>query len=481
MPSPRPILHALGPLLCGIAAAMLVPALADAWVGNPDWVSFAVSSAITAFFGGLCWMGAHTAAGFELSLRQAFIFTCAAWLVVSGFSALPFWAFGLSWTDAVFESISGITTTGSTVLTGIDHLPPGILLWRSVLQWIGGVGIIVMAIVMLPFLRVGGMQLFRLESSDRSDNVVTGSGNLVRWIAGIYVGFTALCFATYAALGMTGFDALNHAMTTLSTGGFSTHDASFAHFGSPALEWTAVFFMAAGALPFVAYIQLLRGGQQRLWHDPQVRGFFKFITLVVLALAGWRVVTQGVPAGEALTEAAFNVVSVVTTTGFASTDYTLWGAFVVAVFLLLTVVGGCAGSTSGAIKIYRFQIAWMTVRRQLVRLSSPLEVTPMRYGGRRVGEDVAAAAFAFIAVFAVVIAIGTVGLAFLGLDLVTALSASATAVTNVGPGLGPIVGPAGNFQPLPDAAKWLLSFAMIFGRLEIFPFLVLLDPHFWRG
>ncbi|WP_340115209.1 TrkH family potassium uptake protein [Pelagibius sp. 7325] len=476
-----PVARVVGLMLCGLAGVMLVPAAVDAALGNPDWIAFVESAAVTAFIGGAMVLATGHAGAFELNLRQAFLLTVACWLAVTAFSALPFLGLGLDYTDAFFEAISGITTTGSTVITGLDHLPPGILLWRSLLQWVGGLGIIVMAIVILPFLRVGGMQLFHTESSERSEKVVPSAFHLSAWIAVIYVTLTGLCALLYGIGEMSAFDALNHAMATLSTGGYSTHDASFAHFQHASTQWTGTVFMLAGAFPFVAYIRFAKGERGAFWRDPQIRSLLRFLGLSIFAMAAWLWWTREIDFVDALRLTAFNITSVVTTTGFASDDYGAWGSLAVGAFLIFTFVGGCTGSTSGAIKIYRHQIIWLVLRAQLMRLVTPRRVVILRYGSRSVPPDVPISVLGFVAVFLATVGLFTIALAGMGLDLQTALSASATALTNVGPGLGPVVGPATNFATLPDAAKWLLSVAMLLGRLEIFSVLVLFDPEFWRS
>jgi trk system potassium uptake protein TrkH len=475
-----PVARVVGLMLCGLAAVMLIPAAVDAAYGSSDWIAFAESAAVTAFIGGAMVLATQGGHAFELNLRQAFLLTVACWLGVTAFAALPFLGLGLDYTDAFFEAISGITTTGSTVISGLDGLPPGILLWRSLLQWVGGLGIVVMAIVILPFLRVGGMQLFQTESSERSEKVVPSAFDLAAWIGVIYVALTALCALLYGIGEMSAFDAVNHAMATLATGGYSTHDASFAHFKNPFTQWTGTVFMLAGALPFVVYIRFLKGQRGAFWRDPQVRALLRFLVLAWVAMACWLWAARDIGFFDALTLTAFNITSVVTTTGFANADYTLWGPLATGAFLIFTFVGGCSGSTSGAIKIYRHQVLWIVIRNQLLRLASPRRVVIPRYGGRRLPDDVAPSVMAFVAVFMATVGLFTIALAGMGLDLETALSASATAITNVGPGLGPIIGPAGNFASLPDPAKWILSAAMLLGRLEIFTLLVLLDPQFWR-
>ncbi|MGK2742161.1 TrkH family potassium uptake protein [Tepidicaulis sp. LMO-SS28] len=476
----NPVVHIVGLLLCGLAGVMLLPALVDIAYAHPDWQSFVISAAVTGGIGGLLVILTHSKERVELDLKQSFLLTASCWVVLPAFAALPLIGIGLSYTDAFFEAVSGITTTGSTVISGLDTLPYGILLWRALLQWVGGIGIIVMAIVLLPFLRVGGMQLFRIESSERSEKIVPQAFKFVAYIASAYAALTAFCVLGYRLAGMSAFDAICHAMATLSTGGYSTHDASFGYFGTLSAQWVGTLFMIAGALPFVVYVKFMRGNRGSFWQDQQVHGFLYFLAAVIAIITFWRVQVSETDFWTAFTEAAFNITSIVTTTGFASTDYSLWGPAAVGAFFFLTFVGGCAGSTSGAIKIYRFQILWTLMRAKLLQLTSPNRIVPMHYNGQRIPKDVPDSVLAFLTAFMGTVAAFTFALTLMGLDFVTALTASATAITNVGPGLGEVVGPAGNFTSLPDGAKWLLSLAMLFGRLEIFALLLLFDPAFWR-
>lgn len=476
----RPLVLTIGILLCVLAAAMLIPAIVARLQGYDDWPVFFASAGFTLFIGGLMVAGGYGKRPTGLGLREGFVLTTLSWVLVAGFAAVPFTGLGLSYTDAFFEAISGLTTTGSTVLVGLDNLPHGILLWRALLQGVGGLGIVVMAILILPYLRIGGMQLFQMESSDRSEKVLPRAAALMAAIALIYAGLLVLCTLTYLVLGMTLFDAVCHALTTVSTGGFSTHDASFGFFASPSLEIAGTVFMALGALPFAIYIRGLHGDFGAAWEDSQVRGFIKFLVAVSLLLALWLTTTSDVSFPAALRMAAFNVTSVVTTTGFASTDYGLWGPFAVGMFFLLTFVGGCTGSTAGAIKIYRLQLAGMLTRGYLVGLISPHRVVSLVFNSRRVPEDVPFAVIAFLAVYLTTVGAVALVLTAMNLDFVTSLTAAATAVSNVGPGLGDIVGPVGNFAALPPAAKWVLSIAMLLGRLELFTVLVLFRPEFWR-
>jgi len=475
----RPVLNVLGFLYVGLATAMLIPAIVDVALKNPDWQAFVFSSLFTGLLGMLLSISVGGSLEKGLDTRQTFVLTTLAWATLPAFGALPFLWLGIGYADAVFEAVSGFTTTGSTVLSGLDYLPPGLLVWRSIMQWMGGVGIIVMAIVLLPFLRIGGMQLFQSESSDRSEKIVSRSVELIRLIGLAYLFLTVLCIVAYLATGMDLFDAFNHALTTIATGGYSTHDLSFGYFTNPASGWVAVVFMVIGALPFVLIIQALRGQPLLLWRDPQVRVLIAFLAIVSLTLTIYLGVEMDFPLDQALLKATFNVISVVTGTGYALGDFTEWGPPVIGIALLLMFVGGCTGSTTGGIKIFRFLVFFGTVRAHLRRMVRPHRVMSEEYGGTRLTPELSFSVLAFLVVYLGTVGIITLALSFFGLDLVTAVSAAATSVGNVGPGLGPVIGPSGNFAPLPEGAKWLLSFAMLMGRLELFTVLVLLDPDFW--
>lgn len=468
-------------MLCTIAAAMLLPAAVDLADHHDGWKIFLGSSLVTFFAGGLLVLFAHDENPPRIGLKEGFLLTTLSWAFIAAFGALPFVGHGLSYADAFFETMSGLTTTGATVIAGLDKLSRGILLWRALLVGFGGLGIIVIAIIMLPFLRVGGMQLFQTESSDKSEKVLPRAFELTVATAGIFGLLVILCAGFYRWFGMTGFDAICHALATLGTGGFSTHDASFAYFQVPAIEWTGTVFMILGGMPFVIFIKALRGDPSSLWQDVQVRGFLGFLAAVSFIMAFWLTMTREIAFLDALRLSSFNVTSIVTTTGFMSDDYTKWGTFAVGVFFMLMFVGGCSGSTSGAIKIYRLQIAHMLTRSHFLHLVSPNRVVTLTYNGRRLPADVPFSVVSFLAIYFAMVGVFAVLYAGMGLDFVTALSASASALGNIGPGLGDIIGPAGNYVPLPDAAKWGLSFQMMLGRLELFTVLVLLRPEFWRA
>ncbi|WP_305857537.1 TrkH family potassium uptake protein [Balneatrix alpica] len=467
-----------------VSLFMLPPLLLLYAEHDSDWRGFAWALAVCTGISLLLWGGGRKA---ELRLRprHLFLITTLSWLVLSLCGALPFMFSRLheNLTDAVFESVSGITTTGSTIYPSLGQLSHGILLWRAELQWIGGIGIIVMAIAILPFLKVGGMRLFQTESSERSENVLSTTPGLAKGIGLVYGGLTLSCLLTYYLGGMSFFDALVHALSTVSTGGFSNYDDSFAHFSQPWLAWSAVLFMLLSAMPLLLYVQLLRGRRGPLWQDEQVRGFIKILLLVIGVLTLWlKLQPAYLQLGweEALRLVSFNVVSVVTTTGYAYSDYTQWGTFAVLAFYFLTFMGGCSGSTSGGIKIFRFQLAAEALRGQLGQLLHPRAVRPLSYNGRTVSDEVLRAIIAFAFFYCLTVAVLALLLTLLGLDFMTSLSGAATAVSNVGPGIGEVIGPAGNFASLPDSAKWLLAAGMLLGRLEILTVLVLLTPAAWR-
>jgi trk system potassium uptake protein TrkH len=477
----RPIAFVLGIMLAILAVAMTIPAFVDALVGHPDWQVFAAAAGVTLFIGvSLCLTTRSGWRGF--SPRQAFIMTNLVWLVVALFGALPF-AFSeldLSFTDAFFESMSGVTTTGATVIVGLDYAPPGILLWRAILQWLGGIGIIVMAVAVLPILQVGGMQLFRVEAFD-TDRVLPRAAQIAGGICLIYIALTGIAAITLWLLGMSGFEAVAHAMTSIATGGFSTSDQSLAHFDAPSIHWAVSVFMVMGSLPFVVYLRMLRGNPSAILEDSQIRWLFIILGVSILLTALWLHFNGVMALDPALRYATFNVISIMTGTGYTSADFGQWGGFVMALMFLLMFTGGCAGSTTCGIKIFRFQVLYATASAQLKRLMQPHGVFFPYYNKKPISEAIAASVMGFFFLFAACFVVLAVGLGLFGLDFVTAISGAASAIANVGPGLGDVIGPSGTFAPLPDGAKWLLSAGMLLGRLEIFTVLVLLAPAFWRG
>lgn len=472
----------VGVLLIIVGVAELVPTLLDLYDSEREYSAFLWCSIVSLFFGGLLVL-ANRHYERSLNIRQIFLLTSASWFCMSLFAAFPFYFSGLdlTFTDAFFESASGITTTGSTVIAGLDKLPHGILLWRSIIQWIGGIGIIAFAIVILPFLNVGGMQLFQAESSDRSEKLMPKTSSMVFSIILVYVGLTVICAITYSLLGMGMFDAVNHAMTTIPTGGYSTHDASFGYFESSSIQFAGAFFMLCGGLPFVLYVKFFYRGKFEFFKDEQCRTLLLIVLAFTVFVSLWLWMRSDYSLLESLQYSLFNIVSIITTTGYATTDYTLWGAFAVMFFFFLTFLGGSAGSTSGGFKTMRIIILFKVVNLQLKKLIYPRGVFVVHYQGRKLNGEQVNAVYTFFWVFILSNAVLTILLTMLGLDFLTAISGAATAIANVGPGIGDVIGPAGNFSSLPDAAKWLLSIGMILGRLEIMTVLVLFSREFWRG
>lgn len=419
----------------------------------------------------------------SLSPRHMFLITSLSWLLMCLLGALPLLLSGAvnSLGDAVFEATSGITTTGSTVLTGLDTLPADILLWRSMLQWLGGLGVIGMAVAILPFLRVGGMRLFQTESSDWSDKALPRAKTMISRIIYCYLALTALCSAAYMLAGMDSFHAINHAMTTLSTGGFSTSDNSFAQFNSLGSHWVAIVFMLLGSLPFNLYVHSLSQRRWLLWQDQQLRAFMAIVIAACLLLSLYQILVNHQPLVRAITLSSFNLVSVISTTGFASGDYSHWGPFAAALFFFATFIGGCSGSTSGGIKVFRFQLLAISLKESLARAIHPRSVSPRRYNGQRVDDAILLSSVAYLFVMLISLMLITLLLSISGLDFDTALTGASTALMNVGPGLGELIGPAGNFAALSEVSKWILSAGMLLGRLEFMTLLVLFTPLFWRG
>lgn len=475
------IFFSIGILLFTLGLALLFPFMLDLYDGHDNAASFGWSALLAIFVGGGLCISNY---GFDshLSIRHAFLMTTISWLVVCFFSAFPLYISDLdiSMTDAIYEAVSGVTTTGGTVLVGLDHMSRGILLWRSIMQWIGGVGIIAFAVILLPFLRIGGMQLFKSESSDHSEKIMPKTKDVVWSIIYVYIVLTAACFVTYYLLGMPRFEALIHAMTTVPTGGFSSHDASFGFYSDFSLHMAAVIFMFLGGIPFILFVKYAYKGEFDFFKDGQVKVYCAILFAAIMIVTFYLWMNDLYSFADSFKYAAFNITSIITTTGYATTDYTLWGAFPFALFFFLTYLGACAGSTTGGLKMLRISIAMAALKRHMKMLVYPNGVFVATYQDKPLTNDVVHAVMGFIFMYILINILITLGLAMTGLDFITALTAAGTAIANVGPGLGPIVGPAGNFSSLSDPAKWLLCLGMLLGRLEVMTMLVIITPAFWR-
>lgn len=477
----RPIGLVVGALLAMLGTAMVLPLLVDLAAGHEDWSVFALAALTTSGTGGFLFLATRGSGG-GLNTRQAFSMTVIVWVALSAFGALPFYWSGVvpSFTDAFFESISGLTTTGATVMLGLSDMPPGILLWRGILQWLGGLGIIVMAVSVLPMLQIGGMQLFKVEAFETPEKILPRATQISGFMTLIFLNLTGACFLAYLFAGMDVLDAVVHAMTTVATGGFSNHDESLGYFNSAPIDMIATTFMIIGSLPFLLYVQALQGKTMPLFADSQVRTFF--MVLLAAIFTAWMIEqAYGVRSGvDALRFATVNITSILTGTGYATTAYDGWGPAAVAFFFFLMFIGGCAGSTSCGIKIFRFQVLFQNVRQHVNRVLYPHGVFTPKFNGRPISDGVTSAVMSFFFLYLFTFALSACALALTGLDTLTALSGAGSAISNVGPGLGAVIGPAGNYEPLNDAAKWILALTMLIGRLELFTVLVLLSPRFWR-
>ncbi|NBN80205.1 TrkH family potassium uptake protein [Microvirga tunisiensis] len=474
----RAVILPIGRLLIIIALFMLLPAGADLIAGDGDWTVFATTALLLGVAGALI-STALEGHQFQFRPRETFLFVNAAWLVFSFAGAIPFYLsdVGLTFAESFFETASGLTTTGSTVITGLDSQPPGILLWRSLLNWIGGIGIVVIGILLLPSLRIGGSQLFAIESSEKVNKPYGRVEPFVARLLMLYLTLSIACALAYYVAGMSAFDAVNFMMGTVATGGFATSDSSMAKYGTNTMLWISIVFMMMSAMPFLFFLYLAEGRPNP--HKGQV---FFFICLTALISFCVFLSINGRVEGDPftlLTRATFNIVSVITTTGFAAGDYLLWGNFAIAMFFFTTFIGGCSGSTAGGFKIFRIQIVLSAVRVMLKRASHPHRVIEPRYAGRPVPPAVLEGVLVFSVLYTATFAVFAMIYMLLGLDLETALSASITAQANVGPGIGPIIGPAGTFASLPDSVTWLLGFQMILGRLELMGGLLVFTPYFW--
>ncbi|NVD35492.1 TrkH family potassium uptake protein [Marinobacter lutaoensis] len=462
---------------------MTLPVHLLAFSGAPNAMAFAESAAIVCGLGILGILCTYRQPR-DLKPRFMFVLTVSSWLIVALLSALPFYLsnHGISMTDAFFESTSGITTTGATVFSGLDQMDPDLLLWRSILQWMGGIGIIGMFVAVLPFLRVGGMRLFSTESSEWTDKALPRMKTLSRSLLFVYVVLTAFGVLIYWLSGMTLFDAFNHSLTSISTGGFSTSDQSMGKFNDLILL-ESTLLMILGSLPFFLYVREIHGQHGVLFRDQQVRLFLAILFVVPVLITLYRWWVSPIPFNPLHNYVAtlFNVTSVITTTGYASEDYSTWGPLAFVVFFFLMFVGGCSGSTAGGMKIFRFQLSLIILREQLMRLLHPRAVLSRNFNGRAVSDEIISSMIAYTFIFLLSLLLITVALAAMELDFITAITGALTALTNVGPGLGDIIGPADNFAPLPDAAKWVLSIGMLMGRLEVLSVVIVLSPAFWRG
>ena len=477
-----PIIYLIGLLLCILSLFMIIPAFVDWFYGNDDWPAFVGASFITLFVGSICYLSNKGIITEHLELRQAFLLTNSAWISIALFGSIPFMLseIDMSFTDAIFESTSGITTTGATVINNLDTTSHGILIWRALLQWLGGVGIIVMALAVLPMLSIGGMQLFKTESYETPDKVVPKAASFAAGISMVYISLTTLWALMLWIAGMPIFDSIAHAMTTIATGGYSTKSESLAAFASSSIEIIIIFGMIVGSLPFVHYLSISKNGFKNLIKDDQVKLFLTLIIFVVFIISIY-LSFQNIPYVDAIRLASFNVISILTGTGFGTSDFNNWGGFPTTILLILMFVGGCAGSTTCGLRMARIQVLVANAKAQISKLIRPHAVVVSYYNQKPIPENVAESVMGFFFLYIISFAIIACLLGMLGLDLITSISGAASAIGNVGPGLGDIIGPTGSYQTIPDMGKFFLCAGMILGRLEIFAILVMFSPLFWKN
>jgi len=482
MNNSKTVFFATGVLLIILGAFMLIPFFVQ-FIYDERNNTFISSALITAFIGTLLVL-TNLEENRKLNLQQAFLLTVLSWLSIAIFGCLPFLfsSLNLSVVDSFFESMSGITTTGSTIIINLDNAPKSILIWRSILQWLGGIGIIVMAITVLPLLNIGGMQLFRMESSDTTEKILPKTREVTLIISTIYLFLTLACGFAYWAAGMNVFDSIAHAMTTIATGGFSTYSESIGYFKNPKIEIISIIFIVLGSLPFIAYLKFLKGDKKIFYTDVQIKGLIYILLISVLLMFFYLIISnQEYSFLDNLRISAFNVVSVLSGTGYVTADFSAWGKFPLIFFLFLMFVGGCAGSTTCGIKIFRFQILGHFILNQIKKLVYPHGVFIMKYNKQKISNTFIYSIITFIFIYFFIFFVLAALLSLNGLDFITAISGSASAISNVGPGLGDIIGPDGNFSDLPDFSKLSLSFGMLLGRLELFAVLVLFFPSFWKN
>ena len=477
----KTVFFTLGILQIILGISMLIPILTQIIYSELD-SSFIGAAIISIIFGVLFFLS-NLNHDKKLNLQQAFLLTALSWLTIAIFGSLPFIFSNLelSITDSFFESMSGITTTGSTIISNLQEAPKSILLWRAMLQWLGGIGIIVMAITLMPIMNVGGMQLFKISSNDSSEKLLPKSKEVALRLIYVYLTLTTFCALTYRIFGMSIFDSITHSMTTIATGGFSNYNESIGHFNSISIEISSMIFIILGSLPFIAYIKFLNGDKKIFFLDTQIKSFIKIIIFSVILLSLYMLFYTSDFSFINLRPIFFNVISILTGTGYVTGEFDVWGSFPLVFFLMLMFIGGCAGSTTCGIKIFRIQILYVFVVNQLKKIIYPKGIFLIKYDKNTIDDKFMASIISFIFLYLVIFFLLTALLTLSGLDFVTSISGAATSISNVGPGLGSTIGPSGNFANLPEFSKWILSFGMILGRLELFAILVLFLPSFWKN
>ena len=482
MSTNKTVFFLIGILLIVLGVAMTAP-YALQIIFQEESHSFISASFITVFIG-ILFVLSNLEREYKLNLRQTFLFSSLAWIMVAIFGSLPFLLSNqnFSFSEAFFESMSGITTTGATIIADLDNSPKSILLWRAIMQWLGGIGIVVMAITILPLLKVGGMQLFKMEGPDSTEKILPRTIEVAAIIILTYIILTLLCGFFYWIFGMTIFDSVSHAMTTIATGGFSTHNDSIGFFKNSNIEIVASIFIILGSIPFISYLKFIRGNRKVFFEDVQIKGLIYLLLFSILIMFIYLFfINYESNFFDKVRISSFNVISILSGTGYVTDDFGLWGKFSLIFFLLLMFVGGCAGSTACGIKIFRLQMLLIFLKNQVKKLISPNSVIVNKYNNQKISDEFINSVLIFIFTFLFIFLIISMLLSISGLDFITSISGAASAISNVGPGLGEMIGPNGNYKDIPNISKWVLSFGMLLGRLELFAVLVLFFPSFWRN
>ena len=476
----KTVFFTLGILQIILGVFMIIPIIIQ-FIFNELDASFISGSIISIIFGILFFLS-NIDHDKKLNLSQAFLLTALSWITIAIFGSLPFIFSDLemSLTDSFFESMSGITTTGSTVISNLNEAPKSILFWRAILQWLGGIGIILMAITLMPIMNVGGMQIFKVSSIDAAEKILPKFKEVSSRLIIIYSCLTILCAFFYKLFGMGIFDSVTHSMTTIATGGFSNYNESLGYFDSYLIEITSIIFIILGSIPFITYIKFLNGDKKIFISDTQINTFIKIIIVSIILIFIYLLITKSNSVEFNLRSISFNVISILTGTGYVTKDFNQWGEFPIVFFLILMFIGGCAGSTACGIKIFRIQLLGLFLINQIKKVIYPRGVFVIKYEKNNIDDKFMASVISFIYLYIIIFFILTSILSLTGLDFITAISGAATSISNVGPGLGEVIGPNGNFSSLSDVSKWTLSAGMILGRLELFAILVLFVPSFWR-
>ncbi len=482
MATNKTVFFLIGILLIVLGFSMLAPYFMQL-LYDENSHSFVGSSFVTIFIG-ILFVLANLEKEYKLNLRQTFLFSTLAWLMVAAFGSLPFLLSPeeFSFSEAFFESMSGITTTGATIIADLDNSPKSILLWRAIMQWLGGIGIVVMAITILPLLKVGGMQLFKMEGPDSAEKILPRTFEVATIIISTYLILTFLCAFFYWIFGMSIFDSISHSMTTIATGGFSTHNDSIGFFKNSNIEIIASIFIVLGSIPFISYLRFAQGNKKIFFQDVQIKGLIYLILFSVVIMFFYLLLINY--EGNLLDKiriSSFNVISILSGTGYVTDDFGLWGKFSLIFFLFLMFIGGCAGSTACGIKIFRLHMLFIFLKNQIKKLIYPNSVIITKYNNQKISENFINSVIIFIFSFLFIFFIISMLLSISGLDFLTSISGAASAISNVGPGMGDVIGPDGNYKKIPDISKWVLSIGMLLGRLELFAVLVLFFPSFWRN